>query len=71
VLIGTENLCLVNESSLSDEVGKTQTLLLISEILKAEYERTDLSNLFSRTFLRILREVREEESTNPHAYIYH
>ncbi len=69
-LIGTENLCLVNESSLSDEVGKTQTLLLISEMLKAEYERTDLSNLFSRTFLRVLREVREEENTNPYAYLY-
>ncbi|MFP4081901.1 MAG: M28 family peptidase [Candidatus Aminicenantes bacterium] len=67
-ILGSEHLMIVNQQCLWNEAGKSQVLPLITEILKAEYERTEISNVFSDTLLRVLSETRGEES-RPFAYI--
>jgi len=59
-LLGSEFLFISNEKCLWNEEGKKRMLALISELLKAGYSREDFSNLFSETFLRVLREARGE-----------
>jgi hypothetical protein len=58
--IGASCLMIVNENCLWGAAGKEQMLKVISEMLKNEerYERRDFSNLFSSTFLRVLRMAR-------------
>ncbi|MFW6140893.1 MAG: M20/M25/M40 family metallo-hydrolase [Acidobacteriota bacterium] len=58
--IGTSHLMIVNEGCLWEEAGQNQMLQVISKLLEAEYERNDLSNIFSGTLLRILSKVRRE-----------
>lgn len=58
--IGTQYLMIVNEQCLWGTEGKNQMLKVISEIIKAKYERMDFSNLFSSTFLRVIRIARGE-----------
>lgn len=60
--IGTQYLMMVNEQCLWGNSGKNQMLNVISEIIKAEYERSDLSNIFSSTFLRVLNKARGDSS---------
>ncbi|MCK4263649.1 MAG: hypothetical protein KAX27_01780, partial [Candidatus Aminicenantes bacterium] len=60
--IGTQYLMMVNEQCLWGNSGKNQMLNVISEIIKAEYERSDLSNIFSSTFLRVLNKARGDGS---------
>lgn len=60
--IGTQYLMMVNEQCLWGDSGKNQMLKVISEIIKAEYERSDLSNIFSSTFLRVLNKARGDGS---------
>ncbi|MFB0566005.1 MAG: M28 family peptidase [Candidatus Aminicenantaceae bacterium] len=67
--IGTEHLLIVNEECLWEKKGKEHMLQVIAEILKAEYERQNISNIFSSTFLRVLRNNRGEESPSPFAFI--
>jgi len=67
--LGTEHLMIVNEQCLWGKAGKEQMLKVISEILKANYERSDISNIFSGTFLRVLNKVRGEGRSRPFAYI--
>lgn len=67
--LGTEHLLMVNEQCLWGKEGREQMLKVISEILKAKYGRDDISNLFSETFLNVLREVREEGEPRPFVYI--
>jgi len=67
--LGTEYLMIVNEQCLWGKAGKEHMLKVISEILKAKYERSDISNIFSGTFLRILDKVRGEESSRPSPHI--
>jgi len=59
--IGTKYLMMVNESCLWEGAGKDQMLKVIAEIIKAKYERSDISNLFSSTFLRVLGKARGED----------
>jgi hypothetical protein len=58
--IGIRCLIIVNENCLWGTTGKEQMLKVISEMLKEEekYERGDIPNLFSYTFLRVLRMAR-------------
>ena len=56
--IGTQYLMMVNEECLWEDAGKNLMLNAISEIIKAKFERFDLSNIFSGTFLRIINKVR-------------
>ncbi|MFQ6109345.1 MAG: hypothetical protein ACE5L7_07310, partial [Candidatus Aminicenantales bacterium] len=67
--LSTDHLLIVNEQCLWREQGREQMLGVISEILKAKYERTEISNLFSESFLRILKEVRREGEQAPVAFI--
>lgn len=59
--IGTEYLMMINELCLWEGAGKDQMLKVITEIIKAKYERSDISNPFSATFLRVLEKARGEE----------
>jgi len=61
--VGTEYLMMVNEPCLWGKAGKDQMLKVISEIIKAKYERTDRSNIYSSTFLRVLEKARGEGSS--------
>lgn len=70
-VLGSDHLLLVNERRLWGEEGKQQVLNVISEILKAQYEGSEMANLFSETFLRVLRDVRGEEQVSPYFYIPH
>lgn len=67
--IGTDHIMIVNEQCLWGEAGKGQLLKVISEILNAQYERMDISNIFSGNFLRVLNEVRGEEEVRRFAYV--
>ena len=54
---GTETLAIVNEECLRHEPAKAQMLKVISEMLKAKYSASDMTNLFSGTFFRVLDKV--------------
>jgi hypothetical protein len=58
--VGTEYLMMVNEPCLWSKAGKDQMLKVISQIIKAKYDRTDRSNIFSSAFLRMLGKARGE-----------
>jgi hypothetical protein len=58
--IGTEYLMMVNQDCLWESRGKKQMIQVISEIIKANYDRSDVSNVFSSTFLRVLDKARSE-----------
>jgi len=60
--VGTEYLMMVNEPCLWGQAGKDQMLKVITEIIKAKYDRTDRSNIYSSTFLRVLGKARGESS---------
>lgn len=60
--VGSEHLMMVNGPCLWESEGKDQMLKIISEIIKAKYERSDLSNIFSSTFLRALRTARGDSN---------
>jgi len=66
--VGTDYLMMVNEQCLWKAEGKEQMLKVISEIIKAEYERPDVPNIFSSTFLRVLGKARGEEESRVFAY---
>lgn len=57
-MIGPEHLSIINEECLWGEEGKEQMFGLISEVLKGNYGRVDIMNIFSSTFLRVLDEAR-------------
>jgi aminopeptidase YwaD len=67
--VGTGYLMMVNEPCLWGKAGKNPMLKVITEIIKAKYERTDRSNIFSATFLRVLRKARGEGSSQVVPYI--
>ena len=67
--VGTEYLMMVNEPCLWGKAGQDQMLKVITEIIKAKYERMDRSNIFSSTFLRVLREARGEGPSQVVPYI--
>jgi len=67
--IGTEHLMMVNEECLWEKEGKEHMLHVIKEMIKAEYERQDISNIFSSTFLRVLRKNRGEGTPSRFAFI--
>ncbi|NIO48201.1 MAG: M28 family peptidase [Candidatus Aminicenantes bacterium] len=67
--VGTEYLMMVNEPCLWGKAGKDPMLKLITEIIKAKYERTDRSNIYSSTFLRVLSKARGEEFIRVAPYI--
>jgi hypothetical protein len=60
--VGTENVSIVTENCLWGKAGKAQMINLIAELLKAQYENEDLTNLFSGTFMRVLNKVRAEDT---------
>lgn len=53
--IGSRYLMIVNENCLWGSAGKDQMLKVISEMLKAKYERMDFNYLFSSAFTSALR----------------
>lgn len=55
--VGPDHLVIVNEECLWEKSGKEQMYQLISEVLKAKYDRLDIINIFSETFQRVLEEV--------------
>ncbi len=67
--VGTEYLMMVNEPCLWGKAGKDQMLKVITEIIKAKYERTDRANIYSSTFLRVLGKARGEGSSQVVAYM--
>ncbi|NIM59506.1 MAG: M28 family peptidase [Candidatus Aminicenantes bacterium] len=67
--VGTEYLMMVNEPYLWGKAGKDPMLKIITEIIKAKYERTDRSNIFSSTFLRVLEKARGEETSQAVPYM--
>jgi microsomal dipeptidase-like Zn-dependent dipeptidase len=60
--VGTEYLMMVNEPCLWGKAGKDQMLKVITEIIKAKYDRTDRSNIYSSSLLRVLGKARGESS---------
>lgn len=56
--IGTRYVMMVNEPCFCKDEGKNLMLKVITEIIKGKYERSDLSNIFSGTFLRVLSQAR-------------
>ena len=66
--MGTAHLMIVDEQCVWGKAGKGQMLKVITEILKAKYERSDIANLFSGTFIRVLNKTRGEGRTRPFAY---
>ncbi|TET69659.1 MAG: M28 family peptidase [Candidatus Aminicenantes bacterium] len=67
--VGTEYLMMVNEPCLWGKAGKDQMLKVITEIIKAKYDRTDRSNIYSSTFLRVLGKARGEGSSQVVPYM--
>jgi len=67
--VGTEYLMMINEPCLWGKAGKDQMLKVITEIIKAKYDRTDRSNIYSSTFLRVLSKARGEESSQVVPYM--
>jgi hypothetical protein len=67
--VGTEYLMMVNEPCLWGKAGKDPMLKVVAEIVKAKYGRSDRSNIFSSTFLRVLREARGEGPSQVVPYI--
>ncbi|MGB8951288.1 MAG: M28 family peptidase [Candidatus Aminicenantales bacterium] len=61
--LGIEHLILINENCLWGMKGKDQMKEVIAEMLKANYENTDITGLFSDTFLRILSQARGEDDS--------
>jgi len=59
-IAGTETLMFVNEECLWKDAGKAQVLRVISEMLKAKYPSSDMTNLFSGMFFRMLNKVKVE-----------
>ena len=57
-VIGTRHLMAVNTPCLWKEEGKNKIISVITEVIKGEYGRSDLSNIFSGTFLRVLNLAR-------------
>jgi hypothetical protein len=53
---------MVNEPCLWGKAGKDQMLKVITEIIKAKYDRTDRSNIYSSSLLRVLGKARGESS---------
>jgi len=53
--LGSENVVIVNEFCLWKDEGKNKMLGIIAGMIKAEYDRGDISDLFSGTFLRLLQ----------------
>lgn len=66
--IGNQNLMVVNELCLWGSSGKNQMLKVISEMIKAKYERMDFSYIFSSTFMRVLRKARGEQTSSTMAF---
>lgn len=66
--IGSRYLIIVNENCLWGSAGKDQMLQVISEMIKEKYERMDYSNLFTSTFIRVLRSARGGGTTTTFAY---
>jgi hypothetical protein len=60
--VGTEYLMMVNEPCLWGKAGKDQMLKVITEIIKAKYDRTDRSNIYSSSLLRVLGKARGDSS---------
>jgi len=60
---GTEHLMIVNEDCVWKDAGKGQMVDVISEIIKAEYERGDFRNVISGTFLRVLTAARADKTS--------
>ena len=56
--IGPKHLFIVNEECLWGKRGKERMFRLISEVLKANYYRVDIMDIFSSTFMRVLDEAR-------------
>ncbi|MCK4364300.1 MAG: M20/M25/M40 family metallo-hydrolase, partial [Candidatus Aminicenantes bacterium] len=67
--VGTEYLMMFNEPCLWGKAGKDQMLKVITEIIKAKYDRTDRSNIYSSTFLRVLGKARGEGSSQVVPYM--
>jgi hypothetical protein len=64
-MIGTKYLMILNEDCYWKDDGKKAALGVVSEILRAKYEREDFANVFSATFLRILDEARDVGPKDP------
>jgi len=60
--VGADNLAIVTENCLWSRPGKEQMIVLIGELLKAEYENEDIANLFSGAFLRVLERARATDA---------
>jgi len=60
--VGTKYLMMVNEPCLWGKAGKDQMLKVITEIIKAKYDRTDRSNIYSSSLLRVLGKARGDSS---------
>jgi len=66
--IGSDYLMMVNEQCLWGNEGKEQLRKVISEIIRAEYRRPDVPNIFTFTFLRVLDKARGERVPQTFAY---
>ncbi len=54
-VMGSQYVAVANDFCLWEDQGKEKMLEVISGIIKADYDRGDISNLFSSTFLRLLQ----------------
>lgn len=59
--IGSEHLMLVNDVCFWGKKGQTLLLDVIAKMLKAKYESSDIRNIFSQTFIRVVQAVRGEK----------
>jgi len=67
--LGAENLSIVNENCLWGKAGKEQMVSLIGEMLKAKYENSDLANLSSGAFMRVLERARAADSARAFSFM--
>lgn len=62
--LGTEHLMVVNEQCLWGKPGKEQMLEVISQMVKADYERNELRDIFSSTLLNLLKKVKGRKDSS-------
>lgn len=57
-ILGSKHLAIVNDQCLWSEEGKQQILDLLSEMFRTEYDRIEIMDVFSSSFLGILDRIR-------------
>ncbi|MBS3819242.1 M20/M25/M40 family metallo-hydrolase [bacterium] len=63
-VLETDHLMMVNEYCLWKKEGKDHMKKVISHMVEADYERSEMRDLFSSTFLNLLQKLESEENSS-------